>query len=148
MTKKELFAQAMDICTNNDASTELTAALTKLLEPKTGGLKVDISEVTRVDEDGAVTEIQCSLSGVWLPADTIHFFGDKNSKVINAEGEGLYRVSKQADKLKKEASKVYAASKEAITNDVMDGNLTPEDGKAQLAELSKDADYSSVAEVE
>lgn len=144
MTKAEMFKQAMEACEKFKASKELKDKLAELLEPKKGGKTVDIEEIVHRDEDGNVTEIQCRASGVWLPATVEYFLADKNSKIVNAEGAHLYPVSRQAQKLKTEAKKAYKASKDAITDDVLNGVIAPEDAKAALAELSDEPDYSSV----
>ena len=151
MTKKEMYEKGMEILTKNKDSfvTEesfdaFKVELEELLKPGRAGQSVNLDEITKKDENGNIVEVQCKLSGVWLPADTKHFLADKNSKIVNAEGEGIYPVSRQADKLKKEAKKAYAASKEAISQDVFDENITPAQGKEAIANLSTEPDYSSV----
>jgi len=139
MTKKEMFEQAKEILAKYNVSGKASEAILELLEPKKGGQTVDIESIVKRDDLGNIVEIKCSLSGVWLPATEEFFYGDKNSKL-----NGLTKHSRQAYKIKSDAAKVYKASKEAIMNDVLDGNLTPEDGKAQLEALSTEPDYSSV----
>ena len=145
MTKAEMFKQAMAICEKFNASEELKTELASLLEPKKGGKTVNIEDIVHRDEDGNIVELQCRASGVWLPANLEYFTGDKNSKIVNAEGEKLYTISRQAQKLKSDAKKAYKASKDAITDDVLNGVIAPEDAKAALAELSDEPDYSSVS---
>lgn len=145
MTKAELFNQAMAICEKHNAEQELVEALSELLEPKKGGIRTDIEDIVRRDEDGNIVELQCRVSGVWLPANLEYFTPDKNSKIVNAEGEKLYTISRQAQKIKADTLRVFRASKEAITNDVLDGIISPEDAKAQIEALSAEPDYSSVS---
>ncbi len=142
-TKQEIFKQAMSICTEAQASEVLVKQLTELLEPKKGGMTVDIESIVKRDDAGTVTEIQCTLSGVWLPADLLNFGRDKNSKIIVGD-VAMDRVSKQAYKIKHAATKAFSASKASITNDVLDEVITAAEGKALLAELSAEPDYSGV----
>ena len=39
-------------------------------------------------------------------------------------------------------------SKEAITNDLLDGNITPEDARAALAEINQEPDYSAIVDID
>lgn len=146
-TKKQIWDEVQTICTKHKVSKEVIAELGKILEPGKSGQKVDIDAITRKDAEGNVTHLQCRLSGKWLPADLVHFTKDTNSKIIGTDGAPLYTISRQAQKLKKEAAKIYAASKEAITNDLLDGKISAVEAKKQLEALSVEPDYSSVAEV-
>ena len=145
-SKKEIFASAMEICAKHKVSKEFTAELTTLLEPKSGGSSVDLSTVTKVDDKGQVTEIQCSLSGVWLPATSEFFYEDKSGKGIKGlDGSMLKRVSKQGEAIRKQHTKALAATEKAIMTDVLDGNLKPEEGKAKLEKAKAiKPDYSKV----
>jgi len=145
-SKKEIFASAMEICKEHKVSEKFTAALTALLEPKSGGSSVDLSTVTKVDGNGQVTEIQCSLSNVWLPATSAFFYEDKSGKGIKGtDGSMLKRVSKQGEAIRKQHTKVLAATEKAIMTDVLNGDLKPEEGKAKLEKAKAvKADYSKV----
>jgi len=141
-TKKEIFNQAMALCKEHKAPEALVKALTAILEPKKGGQVVDIESIVKRDAKGEIAQIKCRLSGKFLPANSDNFFTDKNSKL-----NGLYPVSKAADKIRKAAIQAFKASKEAITMDVLDGKIAPAEGKAKLAELQKSVDnidYSAV----
>jgi len=141
-TKKEIFNQAMALCKEHKAPESLVNAITAILEPKKGGQVVDIESIVKRNEKNEIVQIKCRLSGKFLPADSDNFFTDKNSKI-----NGLYPVSKMADKLRKAAVAAFKASKEAITMDVLDGKIAPAAGKAKLAELQKSVDtidYSTV----
>jgi hypothetical protein len=141
-TKKEIFNQAMALCKEHKAPEGLVTAITAILEPKKGGQVVDIESMVKRNGEGKIVQIKCKLSGKFLPADPANFFTDKNSKL-----DGLYPVSKMADKLRKAAVAAFKASKEAITMDVLDGKIAPAAGKAKLAELQKsvnNVDYSTV----
>lgn len=148
MTKKEQFERAMEICKAHKLPEKVVAEIKELLEPKKGGQSINVDEIVKRDANGNVVEMLCRASNVWLPADTLNFFPDKNSKVINKDGEGLYTgISRVADKIKKETAKAYKASKEAIMNDVLEGVITPEEGKAKLDSIPTEPDYSTVAPV-
>ena len=140
-TKQEIMETVVGILTKAGVEEEVVASVTEVLRPKAGGKPVDLSEVTRTDDEGNITEIQCSLSGVWLPATEEYFYVDKTGKGPN----GLKRVSKQGESVKKAFLKSQRASEKGIMADFTSGDLEPEDAKAMLADLeTKVPDYSSV----
>lgn len=143
-SKLELSTQAREILEKHGIGEQKTlfVEIMALLAPKKGGATLDLSEITKVDADGKVVEIKCSLSGVWLPANTDNFYPEKDSKIVNAEGETLSRHSRAAYKIKSDFIKTIKASKDAITKDVMDEVITPAEGKAQVAALPTEPDYS------
>ena len=147
MTKKEMFAQAMELCKVHKAPEGLVTGLTELLEPKKGGQAVDIESIVKRDGNGNIVQLQCQASKVWLPANLLNFTRDTNSKIVNAAGEELYKISRAAQKIKSEAAKAFKASKEAITNDVLDGAISPAEGKKQIEGLSAEPNYSGVKPV-
>ena len=135
-TKKEIYASAMELCETHGASDELVSGLTDLLAPKTGGATVNVEEVF----DGK--NLQCSVSGVWLPATTEFFYEDKGGK---SPFNGLKRTSRLGEAARKAHNKAVSASCNAIMSDVLDGELSAEDGKIAIeAEKAKVVDYSSV----
>lgn len=147
-SKKEIFevtvAQAEGLCkehkVNEKFSAALMALLTLNLEPKNGGASVNIEDVTKSVE-GKITEIQCSVSGVFLPATKEYFYEDKNGKGIN----GLKRLSRQAESARKTFIKTQSASKNAIMSDVLDGKLKAEVAKDKLTKLAAlKPDFSKV----
>jgi len=151
-TKKEILeattSAAMALCDTHNVSDDfrngLTAILNDNLAPKSSGAKVNVDEVTHKDAEGNITEIQCSVSGVWLPATVEYFYEDKKGEGL--AGTGLKRLSRQAEAIRKQHIKVISATERAIMADVLDGALTPEDGKARLEEAkAQKPDYSSVA---
>jgi len=145
-TKKQIWEEVHNICTEGKVSKVVIEKLEKVLSPGKGGQRVDVDAITRKDEEGNITHIQCRLSNVWLPASLKYFTKDTNSKIVGTDGAPLYTISRQAQKIKKDTAKVYAASKEAITNDLLDGKIVSADAKAQLEVLKVEPDYSSVAE--
>lgn len=147
-TKKEIFESALKIMEEHGAPADLVEDMSKLLAPGKGGQRVNIDEITRKDDEGNITHIKCRYSGAWLPATTEYFPKDTNSKIVGTDEEALYTVSKAALKIRQEAQKAYKASKEAITNDLLDGNIDREEAKEALANLSAEPDYSSIEDVE
>jgi len=148
-TKKEIFETVTTavsaLCKQHNTPVKFNDALNAILSdnlaPKVGGASVNLEEVTK-SVDGKVTEIMCSVSGKFLPATKEFFYEDKAGKGIN----GLKRVSRQAESIRKVHVKALAATEKAIMTDVLDGKMTPEAGKARLAK-AKEAkpDYSSVS---
>jgi len=142
-SKKELFALVLagaeeignSFKFSKDAKSALTAMVTKYLEPKKGGGKLDLSEVTRVDEEGNLSEIQCSKSGVWLPANAINFYEDKSGTgtLIGTDGSALKRESIEGLRVFREHKRAVKASKEAILADLASGEV--EDISALQSEL-------------
>jgi hypothetical protein len=148
-TKKELFEtvsnQVTALCEKHNVAKNILAALTVILTenlaPKAGGASVNIEDVTK-SVNGKITEILCSVSGKFLPATVDFFYEDKGGKGIN----GLKRLSRQAESIRKQHIKTLAATEKGIMSDVLDGKLTPEQGKAKLAKASEvKPDYSKVS---
>lgn len=149
-SKKELFeaveSQVVELCTTHNTSKKFNEALMAIisanLEPKAGGASVNIDEVTKKDANGNIVEIQCAVSGVFLPATAEYFYEDKGGKGIN----GLKRLSRQAEAIRKQHTKVLTTTEKAIMADVLDGTLSPEDAKAKVdAARALKPDYSSVS---
>ncbi len=142
-SKKELFALVLSGASTIGKEFELSDKvneafsnmITLILEPKKGGGKVDLAEVTRVDEDGNLVEIQCSKSGVWLPANAINFYEDKSGTgtLIGTDGVALKRESIEGLRVFREHKRAVKASKEAILADLASGEV--EDIAALQTEL-------------
>jgi len=149
-TKKEIFeattSEVQELCkvsrTPVEFNEKLMGILAKHLEPKAGGASVNIEDVTKTNDKGEITEIQCSVSGVFLPATAEYFYEDKAGKGIN----GLKRLSRQAESIRKQHLKTIATTEKAIMVDVLDGKMTPEQGKAKLEKAKAvKPDYSNVS---
>ena len=54
--------------------------LTDMLGPKTPGASVNIEDVVKRDASGFITELQCAVAGVFLPATLEYFYEDKSGK--------------------------------------------------------------------
>ena len=150
-SKKEIHATVTTavaaLCAQHKTPEAFNKALTSILDenlaPKASGASVNLDEVTKKGQDGKITEIQCSVSGKWLPATAEYFYEDKKGDGLG--GTGLKRLSRQAEAIRKQHIKTVTATEKAIMADVLDGAMTPEQGKAKL-EKAKAAkpDYSSV----
>ena len=118
------------------------AVLTANLAQKTAGMSVNLDEVTKKGQDGKVTEILCSVSNKWLPATKEYFYEEKaEGKGIN----GLKRLSRQAESIRKQHTKTVTVSEKAIMADVLSGDMTPEAAKGKIEALkASKPDYSSV----
>lgn len=148
-TKKDIFEQAIAIARENKASDKLIEALTVLLEPKRGGAQFTLEEVAVTNAAGEVTHILDSVFNKWVP-------------VFDAEGEpafyekpdtelGWSRFSRAAEKARKDAEKIYKATKEAVFKDLMTAEISAEEakdlmavaeGKRKKLEIPKGFEYS------
>jgi len=147
-SKKQTFEQAMEIINKYDVPDELRTALTNLLAPKNGGKTLNIEEVTKVNEEGDVIAILDSVTGLWLPADEETFYVDKSGKGIPVGDIFLKRTSKLGYSIVSKHKKAMAASKEAIFNDVLSGDITPDEGSALVEELEASTpDFSELEEM-
>nr|DAN68608.1 MAG TPA: hypothetical protein [Caudoviricetes sp.] len=146
MKKSEVFERVQAICAAHNLPQDVVAQLNELLEPKNAGRSFNWDDIVLKDENGNVVEIQCSLSGVWLPADSIHFYASRDGKgVMGTDGVILQKVSKQGENARKAYQKAYNASKNALMDDVLNGVISNEDAKAKLEELNAQGpDYSVV----
>ena len=130
MTKKELFEAVQEVCTKHEIDGEARQELEALVKPKKGGAKVDLADITLTDEDGNITHILDSVFSVYLP-------------VFNEDGEpnfyekpdtelGWSRYSRAAEKVRKDATKVFKATEKAVLKDLIDGEITGDEAKEQL----------------
>ena len=82
------------------------------------------------DDEGNITHILDSVFSVYLP-------------VFNEDGEpnfyekpdtelGWSRYSRAAEKVRKEATKAFKATEKAVLKDLIDGEITSDEAKAQL----------------
>ncbi len=143
MTKLEQFNIVLDTLKKHNASQKLTDALSELLKPGKGGQRVNLEEITKVDESGAITELQCRLSGVWLPANELNFYPEADSKIV-ANGIGLSRTSRQAKKIVNDFNAMKKATKNAIVADLLEGAIDKDKANELIANIPTEADYSTV----
>lgn len=143
-SKAETLAAVLAACEQFNAKAPLVEALTEILKPKTAGASVNLDEVTRKDENGNVTHLMCSVSGIFLPATADFFYEDKEGKGIN----GLKRLSRQAEGIRKSHIRTVTVSEKAIVQDILDGVISNEEGKAKIEALrASKPDFSSVTDV-
>lgn len=130
--------EVLNVLESHNVSRKAIEAVKELMTPKKG-TPLNIDEVTKKDGAGNITEIQCSLSGVFLPA-TEDYFYKKDGTTL-----GFDRNSKQATKLKSDHTKKVAATKANVFNDILAGAITAEDAKQLVANAEAETvDYSSV----
>ena len=149
-SKKEILATVVAavsaLCVAEDVTEEfegkLMAVLNENLAPKSGGATVVLEDVYNAEDE----TILCSVSGVWLPATVEYFYEEKaEGKGIN----GLKRLSRQAESIRKTAIKVLNTTEKAIMADVLGGDMSPEDGQEKLtAAKAVKPDYSGVGVIE
>lgn len=127
---------------------EINAKLAELLGPKSPGAVTDIESVVKRDASGFITELQCAVSGVFLPATLEYFYEEKSGKshFTDANGIALRRLSRQAEGIRKVFIKTQTVSEKAILEDALKGVITQEEGQAKLAAIrAAKPDYSKVS---
>lgn len=127
----------------DDAAMAVLAVIDANLKPGVfgGGNRLNLEEVVKRDETGAIVEMQCMLSKAWLPATLDYFYEEKKGPGIN----GLRRLSRLAEKVRKQHIADVTKRKALISQNVFDGTISVEEGKAQMAELDMEKpDFSVV----
>jgi len=143
-SKTEVLAAVLAACEQFNAKAPLVEALTEILKPKTAAASVNLDDVTRKVDNGNITNIMCSVSGVFLPATADFFYEDKEGKGIN----GLKRLSRQAEGIRKSHIRTVQVSEKALVQDILDGVISNEEGKAKIEALrASKPDFSSVTDV-
>lgn len=152
--KSELYAEVSDSVTKllsaNGVSEAIIAEVQKAIDASLkpgvfGARSVNIEDVVKRDSDGEITEILCNVSGVWLPASVEYFYEDLSGKSkIVVDGVALKRLSRQAEGVRKKFIAQQAKASQAITTKVLNGEISAEEGKRQLAELPEKPDFSEV----
>ena len=128
-SKKEMTAQLTEIFKAHDMlDTDVANEVLAVVAPKK---KVsNLEDVVCRDADGNVTHIKCSKLGVWFEANAENFY-EKDDEL------GFSRFTRLGEKLRKAADKQFKATKDAVLNDVLEGNITSEEGKVLLAEAEE-----------
>ncbi|MCI4435921.1 MAG: hypothetical protein JHC33_03815 [Ignisphaera sp.] len=132
MSKKETLALVLAVLSAHKVEDKVVAEITALLEPKKGGAVLDINEIAKF-EDGELTHIMDSVTGEFMPLHDED--GNENFYAKPDTQLGWSRLSRASEKARKEAEKAKKASTKAIMDDVLDGNITPEEAKELLAAL-------------
>jgi len=154
-SKKELYAEVSNNVigllkankVNDKLLEEVQKAIDASLKPGVFGANaVDINTVTKKDGSGKIVEIQCNVSGKWLPASVDYFYEDLSGKSkIVVDGVALKRLSRQAEGIRKKFIAAQAKESQKITTQIIDGEISREEGKALLEQLAtKQPDFSSI----
>jgi len=135
MTKKELNEQVITLCTQHEASEELTAALNELTKPKVGGGSADVNDYTVFDTDGNVTHVYCTYHKQWEPVadEAGEMLFKTNDKVKN----GFDRECTEATASWRAESKVFKATKDGAIQDLLDGNISNDEAKDIIAQAEE-----------
>lgn len=135
------FCQTQKIA--KDTESALLDLLKKHLAPRPAGASINLDKVTKQDKDGNVTEIQCAVSKVFLPATEEYFY--KGNTGIEVNGVTLRRLSKQAERIRKSHAKWQQVTEAGILQDMLSGNIGNDEAAKAVEEVKNSKpDYSSV----
>lgn len=123
--------QVVALCTEHEASEELTAALNELTKPKVGGGSADVNDYTVFGEDEAVTHIFCTYHKKWEPL--LDEAGEPLFKANDKVKNGYERECTEATASWRAESKVFKATKDGAIQDLLDGNIGNDEAKAIIA---------------
>ena len=154
-SKKELYAEVSNNVigllkankVNDKLLEEVQKAIDASLKPGVFGANaVDINTVTKKDGSGKIVEIQCNVSGKWLPASVDYFYEDLSGKSkIVVDGVALKRLSRQAEAIRKKFIAAQAKESQKITAQVLNEEISNAEGKQLLADLAaQKPDFSEV----
>lgn len=154
-SKKEMYAEVSNLVSQILAGNgvdagvcaEVQKAIDLVLKPGTFGAKTDVESVVKRDSEGNITELMCSVAKVFLPASTDYFYEDKTGKsqFIGIDGKPLKRLSKQAEKVRKQHTALIAKETNKINQAVYAGEIDVETAKEKIAELNElKPDFSEV----
>ena len=154
-SKKELYAEVSNNVigllkankVNDKLLEEVQKAIDASLKPGVFGANaVDINTVTKKDDSGKIVEIQCNVSGKWLPASVDYFYEDLSGKSkIVVDGVALKRLSRQAEAIRKKFIAAQAKESQKITAQVLNEEISNAEGKQLLADLAaQKPDFSEV----
>ena len=135
MTKKELH-EAITGLLAGKVDEETLAQVDELLKPKVGGGKANPEDYTVFDAEGNPVYIFCNVHKKWEPvADeegNLLFKEDPKSK------NGYRRYCIEGDKQWNDRAKAYRATKEAITQDLINEEITAAETRELLAQAEAD----------
>ena len=141
MTKKtELILSLLVLGTK--ITEELKTKVLEALENKKSVINLD--EVRKVDAQGNVTELKCSVSGVWLPATEEYFYVDKKNGKNSKNFNGLLRRSRQAERIYKAYIKTVKDAKAKIWSDFEANKIDAAKAKDLMKSIPTAPDYSKV----
>jgi len=154
-SKKELYAEVSNNVigllkankVNDKLLEEVQKAIDASLKPGVFGANaVDINTVTKKDGSGKIVEIQCNVSGKWLPASVDYFYEDLSGKSkIVVDGVALKRLSRQAEAVRKKFQQNQIKEEQKVTQEAIDGKIdAPTLAKKIRAIREAKPDFSSV----
>lgn len=118
-------AKVVELCELHEAPEALTKALNELTAPKPGGSS-DVNDYTCFDEDEKPVSILCNVFKLWFPVEEF-----KEGKAAN----GFSRYSNAGREDYKARAKAYKNGKNAVIADLLEGKLTNDEAKEELANL-------------
>lgn len=139
-SKKEIFTQVVAVLEKHKASKELIAEISAIVEPKKGGMSVNVEDVYVPKAKDGKAYLLCSVSGLWLEATADNFYEDASEG--NKFG-GLKRLSRAAEAARKKAISVKKATEAAVMQDMLAGNISADEAKAKLAKVAG-PDFSQI----
>ena len=140
MTKQEIFNSVLVVLEKHNASKNLVAELTTLLEPKKGGASINVEDVYVAKAQDGKAYLQCSVSGKWMEATIENFYEDAAE---NNKFGGLKRLSRAAEAARKQAIAAKKATEKAVMTDLLAGVITKEEAQATLDTVAG-PDFSTV----
>lgn len=149
-SKKEMYAEVSELVARVLSANSVDAgvqeqvqqAIDHVLKPGVFGSKTDIESVVKRDGEGNIVELKCSLSGVFLPATPEYFYEDKSGK---SQFNGLKRLSKKAEKARKQHAAAVAKAMNKINQSLYAGAIDVETAKAEIAAVqATKPDFSTV----
>jgi hypothetical protein len=140
MTKVELYEAVERILSEDAGVSEATKnAVLGLIKPKVAGAK-SVESYTVFDKDGRPAYIFCNIHKRWEPVA----YEDEEGNIVKVFDEdpkaknGYKRCCVEGDKAWKAATKALRNTEKAVLEDVLEGRITSEQGKA-LIEAAKEA---------
>lgn len=122
---------------------EVKKGIDQVLKPGTFSNKVDLESVVKRDNNGKITHLQCSVSKAFLPATKEFFYEDFHGAGV----EGLRRLSKAAESVRKRFLAETQRKRNSINQAVLDGKMDTKAARDLLTELANTKpDYSVVSE--
>ena len=131
MTKKELH-EAITGLLAGKVDEETFAQVDELLKPKVGGGKASPEDYTVFDAEGNPAYIFCNVHKKWEPV-----FDEEGNPLFKEDPKsknGYRRYCIEGDKQWQERAKAFKASKEAITQDMLNEEITPAEARQLIEE--------------
>ena len=140
MTKKELNAKVLELCTQYKATKELTSALDELTKPGKGGMSVNVEDVFVPKVQDGKVYLQCSVSGLWMEATVENFYEDASE---NNKFGGLKRLFRVAEGVRKKVINAKKATEKGVMQDLLAKKIIAEQGNEIIVKVAE-ADFSGI----